>query len=94
MSGCSQPLTTADTCVELRAAIATFPDALGDKSAEDAYDELSSKLIRLTDSASDTLADDIETAGNFLARGANGGENADEQAALDRLEKICEIDES
>lgn len=94
LSGCSEQLSTADTCVELRAAIATFPDDLDEESAGEAYDEISGKFLDLAGTASDTLADDIETACNFLAGGGGGGQDDDDQAALDCLEKICELDES
>lgn len=97
-SACAAPLTTSETCVELSAITAAYPSPFPSDPAEQdkAVKDLVGKVEKLAGKASETLKDDVQAMAERVKRNADGNissgtEYDKEQAAMDRLEKVCKF---
>ncbi|MCC3272197.1 hypothetical protein MUK71_15355 [Arthrobacter zhangbolii] len=90
LSACSSPaLSTEDTCLELRAIVADFPNS---EPADEVLADIGKQFNDLARKSSDTLKDDIRTAGKVISAGPDGGEpTEDDRKALDRLDESCNL---
>lgn len=75
--------------MELRAIVADFPNS---EPADDVLADIGKQFNDLARKSSDTLREDIKTAGRVISAGPDGGEpTGDDRKALDRLDESCNL---
>lgn len=94
LSGCSSPMTTADSCKEFNALGASISDP-GSMTA-DARAKVAGKFADLASKSSDALKDDVQIAANFIKAATTGAPDAEVarlssefDAAAKRIQSVC-----
>ena len=88
LSACSSELSTEDTCVELRAIVADFPD---EQPSDKELEEIGNQFKDLAKESSKTLKDDVETAGRIISAGPDNEISPEDEDAMDRLDESCDL---
>lgn len=62
LAGCSQPLSTSETCLEIKAIAAIIPDVMPEDPAEMSaiQDKILEQLTKLSDRSSETFKDGLK----------------------------------
>ncbi len=88
LSACSSELSTEDTCVELRAIVADFPD---ERPSDEELEKIGNQFKDLAKESSEKLKDDVETAGRIISDGGENEISAEDEDAMDRLDESCDL---
>lgn len=90
MTGCSAPMSTADSCKEFNALGASIADP--GAMTKDAREKVAGKFADLASKSSDALKDDVKTTADYIKAamdGTNTLPQSDFDSAAKRIQAVC-----
>lgn len=94
MTGCSAPMSTADTCKEFNALGASIADPGG--MTRDAREKVAGKYADLASKSSDALKEDVKTTAEYIKAAVDGSDagtyarlQTEFDSAAKRIQAVC-----